>query len=353
MKSSLCILACVLQVAVLQQEINSCSMKQCPGRQTCIEEVKGCPDNNLNCGVRWVETSCVLMETNRSPSSCDDIMCAQNSICIVLQTANGTKAECKDVPISCKEIECDDGMQCVQRAKPRCVPIRLEVRPSDCSQLECPEDLVCMLLDGNRGARCAKPPVPTSCEELDCPPDLYCKMMRGIRRARCVQEETVKLPSNQPKISISRDCNELGCEDGYECKLTINRKVNGNILFPVATCMPIECPIRMKPRPPVNCSEVECRDDEVCMVCGEGLNTRARCMQMDNDTRRDTVIKSDDSSDVIKNRRPPMTCNELICGSLEVERCQEINLDNGRKRIAVCISNGKFDTMNVGSGFAH
>lgn len=345
MKSSLCILclAAVLQVAVLQERIiDSCSTKQCPGRQTCIEKVKGCPSDIPNCGIRQVEAVCVVIEMSLVPSSCNDIVCAQNSNCIALQTANGTKAECRDAPMSCKEIECDDGMQCVERVKPQCVPIRTEMQPSDCSQLECPEGLICMILDG---AMCAKPPAPTSCEELDCSPDLTCKMIRGIRRAKCIQEDTAKSPTNQQKVSISRDCNELECEDGYKCKLVINRKVNGNMV-PMATCIPIKCPIRRRPRPPMSCAEIECCDDEVCMVCGKGFYTRARCIQTENATKQDTVVQSNDS-DISTFRRPPISCNELICGPLEVEKCQEISIDNGGKQIAVCIPNGKFNALSL------
>lgn len=347
MKSSLCILslAAIVQIVVLQDGIiiDSCSIKQCPGRQTCIEKVKDCPSDNPNCGARQVKAVCVTMEMSLGPSSCDDVVCAQNSKCIVLQTANGTKATCKDVPMSCKEIECDHGMHCVEQTEPKCVPLRMVVRPTNCSQLECREGLVCMLLDG---ARCAKPPTPVSCEELDCPPDLTCKMMTDVRQAKCLQEETVKPLTNLSKVSISRDCSELECEDGYKCQLLINRKVNGN-MFPVATCMPTECPIRRKPRPPVSCAEVECRDDEVCVVCGKGLTTMARCMQMENATRQDTAIMQSNDSNINTQRRPPMRCGELICGPVEVEKCREINIDNGKKQIAVCIPNGKLLVLQI------
>ncbi len=340
MKASLCVLclAAIVQTALLQVTGDRCSTKQCPGRQICVANVKkNCPSDNPDCSIRQVEAVCVTIEMSLSPSSCDDIICTQNSSCIVLQTANGTKATCKDVPVSsCKEINCDDRMVCVERIQPKCIPVRTVVPPANCSQLVCPEGLVCMLLMD--GARCAKVSTPSSCEELDCPPDLVCKMMRGIRRAKCIQEETVDKP--QRKVSISRSCSELECEEGYKCQLVINRKANGNTL-PVATCVPTGCPIRRKPCPPVSCAEVECRDNEVCMLCGKGRRTRARCLRMENATLQDTTILQPNDSDIETRGRPPMSCSELICGPVEVEKCQVITVDNGKKQIALCIPNGK------------
>ena len=352
MKASLFILslAAIVQIAVLQEEAeiiaDNCSTKQCPGRQACIENVKDCPSDSPNCGStrKQVEAVCVTMEMSLSPTSCDDIVCAGNGSCIVLQTANGTKAMCKDMAgpmLFCSDIECDGGMQCVERMLPKCIPIRTEMLPTNCSQLECPEGLVCMLLMD--GAKCAKLPTPRSCEELDCPLGLMCKVMRGERRAKCVQEEMIITTPQRKrsKVNISRDCSELDCEDGYRCQLVINRKINGNV-FPIATCIPTKCPIRRKPRPPVSCAEVECRDDEVCMVCGKGADARARCMmQRENATMQDTTSVLPRDSNIETQGRPPVSCDELICGPREVEKCQVIRVDNGKKQIALCVPNGK------------
>ena len=262
------------------QGIDSCTTKECPERSTCIEEeMKDCPKNKPNCGIRRVKTSCILMETGCIPSSCDDIVCRQDSSCVISQTRRGTRAECKEmVPKSCDEVTCDEGMVCVEQNKPRCVPIRPEERPSDCSQLECRKGLVCVVLDGGRGARCAKPPLPTRCDEMECTSGLTCKVIVGdTRQIKCVQDELAPLSTRWPRpplVRIARECDEIDCEEGYECKLIwvgANRRS-------VATCIPAECPLRRRARPPVSCEEIECWRDEICVTC-RGLKTRARCMQ--------------------------------------------------------------------------
>ena len=279
--------------------IQSCSTKECSEHRTCMEEVVDCPETKPDCGIQRVKAVCVLNEVARGPSSCDEIVCGGGTSCVLSQEGRGTTVECKEIaPKSCEDVECDDGMYCVERVKPRCVPIRPEVRPSNCSQLECPEDLVCMLLDRDGGARCAKPPVPTSCMELDCDPGLVCEQVGNNERVRCVFVEpaprrtlpplppteagfTGELPTHRPPpplIRIARECDEIDCEDGYECKLVIDREINGN-RRPVATCMPVECPLRRRARPPARCEEIRCERDEMCVLCGEGRDTRARCMR--------------------------------------------------------------------------
>ena len=290
------------------QGIDSCATKECPERRTCIEEVIGCREEKPDCGIKRVKATCMLNEVPRVPSNCDEIVCGEGHTCIVSETRRGTEAECKEFePKSCDEVECDDGMECVEKKKPRCVPIRPDERPSNCSQLECPEDYVCMLLSGDRGARCAKPSPPTSCDELECPPGFTCGPVRDVERVRCVEDEptrprtqpptpprprtepgfTGEVPTLRPRprpVLIDRDCNEIDCEDGYECKLVIDREVNRN-RRPVATCMPAECPLRRRARPPARCEEIECERDEVCMICGEGFETRARCMRRGESSR--------------------------------------------------------------------
>ena len=281
--------------------IESCLTKVCPERRTCMEEVIGCPEGNPDCGIHRVRARCVLNEVPRAPSTCDEIVCADGTTCVVTEGGRGTKVDCVTIePESCDDLECDDGMQCVERAKPRCIPIRSPgPRPSNCSQLECPEGLVCMLLDRNRGARCAKQPIPTSCMELECDPGLVCEKVGITERVRCVlaeipqprtlpplppsgepgstRERPTRLPL-PPVIRIARRCDEIDCEDGYECKLVIDREINLN-RQPVATCMPRECPLRRRARPPSRCEEIKCKSDEMCVLCGEGRDTRARCMR--------------------------------------------------------------------------
>ena len=275
--------------------IESCLTKVCPERRTCMEEVIGCPEGNPDCGIHRVRAKCILNEVPRAPSTCDEIVCADGTTCVVSEGGRGTKVDCMTIePESCDDLECDDGMQCVERLKPRCIPIRSPgPRPSNCSQLECPEGLVCMLLDGNRGARCAKPPIPTSCMELECDPGLVCEKVGITDRVRCVLaelpqprtlpplppmgERPTRLPL-PPVIRIARHCDEIDCEDGYECKLVIDREINLN-RQPVATCMPRECPLRRRARPPSRCEEIKCESDEMCVLCGEGRDTRARCMR--------------------------------------------------------------------------
>lgn len=281
------------------QGIDSCTTKECSERRTCIEEVIDCPESKPDCGIMRVKASCILNQVSHFPMSCDEVVCGAATECVVSETIRGTEAECKEfVPQSCDELECDDGMQCVERNKPRCVPIRPEVRPTDCSQLECAEGLVCMLLDDNRGARCAKLPVPTSCDELECAPGLTCEKVTNSDRVRCVVAEPPPPPTQPPTpqtdpdftgavptrppppplVTIARQCSEIECENGYECKLVIDRELNGN-RRPVATCIPAECPLRRRARPPVHCGEIRCERDEMCVMCGEGLETRARCMR--------------------------------------------------------------------------
>lgn len=279
--------------------IDSCLTKECPERRTCMEEVIGCPEDNPDCGIHRVKAACILNEVARAPSSCDEIICGEGTSCVVSENGRGTKVECMEIePKSCEDLECDVGMQCVEREKPRCIPIRPEVRPSNCSQLECPETLICMLLEGNRGARCAKPPTPKSCMELECDPGLVCEEVGNSERVRCVLAEippprtlpplpprepgsTEELPTRRPPpppIRIARRCDEIDCEDGYECKLVIDREINLN-RQPVATCIPRECPLRRRARPPARCEEIRCERDEMCVLCGEGREIRARCMR--------------------------------------------------------------------------
>jgi hypothetical protein len=64
---------------------------------------------------------------------------------------------------------------------------------------------------------------------------------------------------------------------------------------------------------------------------------------MENATQQDTTVmqpKFNDSNIDIRGR-PPVSCSELICGPMEVEKCQVISVDNGEKQIALCIPNGK------------
>ena len=281
------------------QGIDSCLTKECSERRTCMEEIVECREDKPDCGIQRVKAVCVLNEVARAPSNCDEIVCGEGTSCVVIENGSGTKAECTNIePKSCEDLECDNGMQCVEREKPRCVPIRPDVRPSNCSQLECPESLVCMLLEGNRGARCAKPAIPTNCRELECDPGLVCEQVGNNERVRCVFAEpppprtlpplptapadfTGELPTRRPPpppIRIARRCDEIDCEDGYECKLVIDREINLN-KQPVATCLPRECPLRRRARPPARCEEIRCERNEMCVLCGEGRETRARCMR--------------------------------------------------------------------------
>ena len=248
----------------------SCSTKKCAEGMACLENVLECPTSETGCGIREVQASCILLEISRTPSSCNDIVCLEDSTCVVSQTALGTKAECKkNKPKSCADITCDDGMSCIGRNTPRCIPRRPSESPIDCSQLECPKDLICLLLDKTVGPKCAKLPPATSCGKLNCTRRLTCKPMKDISEVKCVQE--------QPLLSlIDRDCNKLDCEEGNECKLVINRKINRNLL-PVATCLPTECPRWRSLRPPATCEDIKCKSDEVCVLCGEGIQARAWC----------------------------------------------------------------------------
>lgn len=277
------------------QGIESCSTKECPERRTCVEEVIECPESNPDCGITRVRATCVLNEEPRFPSSCDDIVCAEGTSCVVSETRRGTEAECKEiVPESCDDVVCDEGMECVEQNRPRCVPIRPDKRPSDCSELECPEDLICMLLVNDRGAKCAKPPPPTNCDELKCALGLTCEKIGNTDRVRCVPAAPPTAPprpQTEPGftgevptrglppllVRIARQCDQISCEDGYECRLIIDREINGN-RRPVATCVPAECPLRRRARAPLRCEEVTCARDEMCVLCGEGEETRARCM---------------------------------------------------------------------------
>ena len=149
-----------------------------------------------------------------------------------------------------------------------------------------------MLLENGNGARCAKPPPPTSCDELECALGLTCEKIGKTERVRCVPATPFTLPPRPstergftgelptrgpppPLVRIARQCSEISCEDGYECRLVIDREINGN-RQPVATCMPVECPLRRRARAPTSCEEIMCERDEMCVLCEEG-ETRARC----------------------------------------------------------------------------
>ena len=267
--------------------IERCEGKVCRGERVCMEEVLGCPETKPDCGIKRVKSSCILMPAPRFPVTCAEVVCQDGSTCDVSDTRNGRVAECKPViQKTCNETNCDDGFQCQVREQKngepiaRCIVIRQAERASDCSELECPEDMICVLLSNNRGARCAKPPPPKNCDELECAVGLECVDVQSSDRVRCAPVNVVVPPEPEPQSpqqEIARKCDDLECEPGYECKLVSDRERNGNKRF-VATCVPSQCPVRRPPRPPQRCQELRCAREEMCVLCGEGPETTARCV---------------------------------------------------------------------------
>lgn len=250
----------------------SCLEHECSEHTTCLEEVEECPTNEPNCDIRQVKPSCVSMEIDRLPSTCSDITCRENNTCVITQTALGTRAMCKKiVPKSCADVDCDRGMECVEHERPICIPTRTVSRPRNCSRLECPEGLVCMVLDRDTGAVCAKSAPAINCHQLNCTRGLACQENKDTNTAKCVQNEWESLLGH-----IDRKCEDMDCEEGNECKLIINRTINGNTR-PVATCVPTKCPRGRKLRPPLSCEEIRCKSEEICVLCEEGNETRAWC----------------------------------------------------------------------------
>lgn len=46
-----------------------------------------------------------------------------------------------------------------------------------------------------------------------------------------------------PFPSLAKSCQDLDCEEGYQCKLVVDKEKNGN-RKPVPACQPIQCPLR-------------------------------------------------------------------------------------------------------------
>lgn len=277
------------QVTDCNRGIERCEDKVCPGERVCMEEVLGCPERNPDCGIMRIKSSCVFMPSPRPPVSCDEVLCEEGFVCTVEDSRNGEVAKCRRfIPKSCDELTCDEGYECRVRENTngepvaRCILQQQGERPSDCSQLQCPKDMTCVLLPDNGGARCAKVPPPKNCEELQCEDGLECVYTENGDRVRCAPVKVTRPPplatGPEPILQeIARKCEDLDCEPGYECKLVGDRERYGNSLL-VATCIPAQCPVRRPPRPPRGCHELVCGRDEMCTVCGEGRETRARCV---------------------------------------------------------------------------
>lgn len=221
-------------------------------------------------------------------------------------------------PTTCEEMECDEGMVCEMRKRvkdglevPRCKPENPDAtRAEDCSQLTCREGMVCEVL-GSGQVKCMMIPPPTNCADLDCGEGMVCSDVGNKGRVRCVQESRRAFPatnssserptSSQPprRPLIERRCNELDCENRYRCRMIANRQRNGDRrLRP--TCVPAQCSLRRRSRPPQCCAEVDCGKDEECVVCREGMETRARCQQRhkpDNDRETRPTRKPDEDQE--------------------------------------------------------
>ena len=70
-----------------------------------------------------------------------------------------------------------------------------------------------------------------------------------------------------------------------------------------------------------------------------------------NVTRPTGGRDEDREGDRAMMRRPPMLCSELVCGSEDVEKCQEFKLGNGRPQRALCIPLGKCKHLAVEHGW--
>lgn len=241
------------------------------------------------------------------PFLCCQVVCKDSDTeCMLVTRRNRTQAECVvSKPTTCEELECNEGMVCEMRRRlkdgkevPRCKPENPDAaRAEDCSQLTCQEGLVCEVLRSGQ-AKCMTIPPPTDCAELDCGEGMVCTDVGNKGRVKCVQElrrtpvvatdsgderpPTSNTPPTTPRRPlIERGCNTLDCEDGFRCLMTANRRRNGDRrLRP--TCVPTQCSLKRRPRPPRRCEEVECGSDRECVVCREGGETRARCHRPSN-----------------------------------------------------------------------
>ncbi|XP_064397810.1 cell surface glycoprotein 1-like isoform X2 [Halichondria panicea] len=240
------------------------------------------------------------------PLTCEDLVCTDDKTkCETTQTTRGTQARCVvSIPDNCDEKKCDEGMVCEVRTRgkdgvqvARCVADKKDStnprRGATCAEVECDEDEVCLMLSDDNGARCANPPPPTDCSQLQCEQGMDCLPTENKKRVRCVRRKEPFGDSNPterpsgatPLPVLARSCDQLDCEPGYSCRMVANKAKNGN-RQPLPTCKPDECPTRKPRGPPRSCRQLECGREEVCVTCGEGEKTRARCLATERPNMR-------------------------------------------------------------------
>ena len=75
-----------------------------------------------------------------------------------------------------------------------------------------------------------------------------------------------------------------------------------------------------------------------------GNRTRPGMDRRGNGTRPDMDRPDDrDRDEDDRDRRPPMFCEELVCGPVEREKCQEFKFEDGRPQRAFCIPEGELN----------
>lgn len=250
-------------------EIPSCETHICPAsRPVCVEERVPCPRNRTTCiPSKQVKLSCEKIAVSL-PSDCSMVRCATDQTCSVEQRAEGSVALCVErIPEHCDELECEPGRICRERDKDGvitaiCVPERLE--DEDCSTVVCSTNDVCQLTGAGRPRCVAKPP-PQNCEELMCDEGFTC-VLRNERRAICVQlnppEPTRSLIQELVSANvIGKQCSDIHCVQGYHCIMYGDIDLFGSVLIP--RCVPNTCP---HSRPPLTCQELVCGQEEYCAI---------------------------------------------------------------------------------------
>lgn len=252
-------------------DIPSCETHECPNkRPICVEERVPCPRNKSTCRPsRQVKVSCEEV-TVAAPSDCSMVVCGDDQLCSVRETATGPVAQCEDkTPQNCEDLQCASGSVCVERSQSdgstvvRCVSERLPAE--DCTDVVCADGMVCELTNVGRPRCVAKPP-PSTCSELECGEGFQC-VVRNERRAICQQIATTEENIIQELIEdklVGISCSDIDCRPGYRCVLHGDKNLYANFFF--ARCVPNNCP---RSRPPLSCQELECSREEYCAMVAD------------------------------------------------------------------------------------
>ncbi len=218
----------------------------------------------------------------------------------------GNKRDCmeKVFPPSCPQ----DRSNCRQYIRTSCM-LRPPSRPLSCDDIKCDDGLMCRFRERVEGfspvVRCV-PFVPKDCSELVCDEGFTC-IQRG-RRPVCSTIVTTPTPTN---------CSEVNCKPDEICLVTSGT--------PTCTSLTFEC------------SEVECEDDEICVL--ESITMRPTCVSVTPTTTTTTTtpIFTAESCDQLDCLSFSTVCNQLTetlavceppteCSDEFNESCNEIGL---------------------------